>query len=160
MSETRIHFSLTISFASWRALLLLPPRINFIIRSAPHLLRLQPDRLRKGRSLVAAKEEDIYRALGLPFMEPELREGAARSSALKGKLPKPPTYLNLVLIACQNVGLSGGRCSTVGAVALTGSEAREVSIKPASSRAWISRSSLSASRRSGAHLSTDVKLIF
>jgi DNA polymerase (family 10) len=45
------------------------------------LLRLQPDGLPKGRSLVAAKEEDIYRALGLPFMEPELRGGARRDRA-------------------------------------------------------------------------------
>jgi DNA polymerase (family 10) len=29
----------------------------------------------KGRSLVGAKEEDIYRALGLPFLEPELGGG-------------------------------------------------------------------------------------
>jgi hypothetical protein len=79
-------------------------------------MRLEPDGRRKGRSLVAAKEEDIYRALGLAFMEAELREGRGElERALKGKLPKPPTYLNLVLIACQNVGLSGGRCSTVGA---------------------------------------------
>ena len=38
-------------------------------------MTLQADGLRKGRRLVAAKEEDIYDALGLPFIEPELREG-------------------------------------------------------------------------------------
>ena len=32
-------------------------------------MRLEADGLRKGRSLVAAKEEDIYRALGLPFTD-------------------------------------------------------------------------------------------
>jgi DNA polymerase (family 10) len=52
-------------------------------------MRLEADGLRKGRSLVAAKEEDIYRALGLPFTDRNFG-GAARSSALKGKLPKPP----------------------------------------------------------------------
>jgi hypothetical protein len=45
----------------------------------------------KGRSLVAAKEEDIYRALGLRFIDPERREGRSEiERALKGKLPKPP----------------------------------------------------------------------
>jgi DNA polymerase (family 10) len=54
-------------------------------------MRLEPDGLRKGRSLVAAKEEDIYRALDLRFIDPELREGRSEiERALKGKLPKPP----------------------------------------------------------------------
>jgi DNA polymerase (family 10) len=51
-------------------------------------MRLDPDGLHKGRSVVAAKEEAIYRAL-LPFIEPELREGRGEiERALKGKLPK------------------------------------------------------------------------
>jgi DNA polymerase (family 10) len=51
-------------------------------------MRLEPDGLHKGKTLVAAKEEDIYRALGLPFIEPELREGRDEiERALKGKLP-------------------------------------------------------------------------
>jgi hypothetical protein len=57
---------------------------------------------------VAAKEEDIYRALGLPFMEPELREGRREiERGLKGKLPKPPTYLNLVLSPARTSGFPG-----------------------------------------------------
>jgi DNA polymerase (family X) len=52
-------------------------------------MRLEADGLHKGRSVVAAKEEDIYRALGLPFIEPELREGRGEiERALKGKLPR------------------------------------------------------------------------
>jgi DNA polymerase (family 10) len=52
-------------------------------------MQLEADGLHKGRSLVAAKEEDIYRTLGLPFIEPELREGRGEiERALKGKLPK------------------------------------------------------------------------
>jgi DNA polymerase (family X) len=52
-------------------------------------MTLKPDGLHKGRSVIAAKEEDIYRALGLPFIEPELREGRGEiERALKGKLPK------------------------------------------------------------------------
>jgi DNA polymerase (family X) len=43
-------------------------------------MKLEADGLRKGRRLIAASEEDIYHALGLPFIEPELRRGAARSS--------------------------------------------------------------------------------
>jgi DNA polymerase (family 10) len=40
-------------------------------------------------SVVAAKEEDIYRALGLTFIQPELREGRGEIElALKGKLPE------------------------------------------------------------------------
>jgi DNA polymerase (family X) len=52
-------------------------------------MTLEPDGLHKGRSVIAAREEDIYRALGLPFIEPELREGRGEiEQALEGKLPK------------------------------------------------------------------------
>lgn len=52
-------------------------------------MRLEADGLHNGRSLVAGKEEDIYRALGLPFIEPELREGRGEiERALRGGLPK------------------------------------------------------------------------
>ncbi|WP_407175121.1 PHP domain-containing protein [Bradyrhizobium sp. STM 3562] len=52
-------------------------------------MTLEPDGLHKGGSVIAAKEEDIYRALGLPFIVPELREGRGEiERALKGKLPK------------------------------------------------------------------------
>ena len=46
--------------------------------------------MRKGRKLVAGKsEEDIYAALGLPFIEPELREGRGEIElAQSGKLPQ------------------------------------------------------------------------
>jgi DNA polymerase (family 10) len=52
-------------------------------------MRLEPDGLHKGRLLIAADETGIYRALGLPFIDPELREGRGEiDRALKGKLPK------------------------------------------------------------------------
>ncbi|MBR0736979.1 DNA polymerase/3'-5' exonuclease PolX [Bradyrhizobium liaoningense] len=52
-------------------------------------MRLEPDGLHKGRTLIAGDEADIYRALGLPFIDPELREGRGEiEAALKGKLPK------------------------------------------------------------------------
>ncbi|MCK1719795.1 DNA polymerase/3'-5' exonuclease PolX [Bradyrhizobium sp. 141] len=52
-------------------------------------MKLETDGLRKGRQLIAAKERDIYDALNLPFIEPELREGRGEIElALKGKLPK------------------------------------------------------------------------
>jgi DNA polymerase (family X) len=72
----------------------------FATGSAAHLERLrelaerkgmtlESDGLHGGRSVIAAKEEDIYAALGLPFIEPELREGRGEiERALKGKLPK------------------------------------------------------------------------
>jgi DNA polymerase (family 10) len=59
-------------------------------------MSLQPDGLHKGRSVVAANEEDIYRALGLSFIEPELREGRSEiERALEGKLPKLVTDRDL-----------------------------------------------------------------
>ena len=52
-------------------------------------MTLELDGLHKGRSVIAAKEEDIYAALGLPFIEPELREGRGEiERALKGQLPR------------------------------------------------------------------------
>jgi DNA polymerase (family 10) len=52
-------------------------------------MRLEPDGLHKGRTVVAAEETDIYRVLGLPYIDPELREGRGEiERALKGKLSK------------------------------------------------------------------------
>ena len=44
----------------------------------------------KGKKLIAGKtEEDVYRVLGLPYIEPELRENTGEIEvALSGKLPK------------------------------------------------------------------------
>jgi DNA polymerase (family X) len=57
--------------------------------AADNGMRLEPDGLHKGRSLIAGSERDIYRALGLPFIEPELREGRGEIElALKSKMPK------------------------------------------------------------------------
>ena len=58
-------------------------------------LRLDGQGLRRGRKIVAAKEEeDIYAALGLPFIAPELREGQGEiQRALKRKLPKTQIIL-------------------------------------------------------------------
>ncbi|MBR1364921.1 DNA polymerase/3'-5' exonuclease PolX [Bradyrhizobium ottawaense] len=60
-------------------------------------MRLEPDGLHKGRTLIAGEEEaEIYRALGLPFIDPELREGRGEIEvALKGKLPKLVTDQDL-----------------------------------------------------------------
>ncbi|KRR16191.1 hypothetical protein CQ13_37075 [Bradyrhizobium retamae] len=52
-------------------------------------MRLEVHGLHKGRTVIAAKEEDIYRAPGLPFIEPELCDGRSEiERALRGKLPK------------------------------------------------------------------------
>jgi DNA polymerase (family 10) len=52
-------------------------------------MRLETDGLHNGRNLIARGEVEIYRALGLPFIDPELREGRGEIElALKGKLPK------------------------------------------------------------------------
>lgn len=57
---------------------------------------LEEDGLHRGRAVIAAKEEDIYRALGLPFIEPELREGRGEiERALKETLPRLVTDTDL-----------------------------------------------------------------
>ncbi|MHC2336302.1 PHP domain-containing protein [Bradyrhizobium sp. USDA 4454] len=59
-------------------------------------MRLDADGLHKGRTLVASEEAEIYQALGLPFIDPELREGRGEVElALKGKLPKLVTDKDL-----------------------------------------------------------------
>ena len=59
-------------------------------------MRLEPDGLHKGRTLIASEEAEIYRALGLPFIDPELREGRGEiEAALKGKFPKLVTDKDL-----------------------------------------------------------------
>lgn len=59
-------------------------------------MRLEPDGLHKGRTVAAAEETDIYRALGLPYIDPELREGRGEiDRALKGAPPKLVTDRDL-----------------------------------------------------------------
>lgn len=59
-------------------------------------MRLDADGLHKGRTLIAGEEADIYQALGLAFIDPELREGRGEiEAALKGKLPKLVTDQDL-----------------------------------------------------------------
>ncbi len=59
-------------------------------------MRLDAHGLHKGRALIAGEEADIYQALGLPFIDPELREGRGEVElALKGKLPKLVTDKDL-----------------------------------------------------------------
>ncbi len=59
-------------------------------------MRLEADGLHKGRTLITGEEAEIYRALGLPFIAPELREGRGEIElALKGELPKLVTDQDL-----------------------------------------------------------------
>ena len=73
-------------------------------------LTLDGDGLRRGRKLLAAEsEEDIYAALGLPFIEPELREGRGEiERAIKGKLPSLVTDRDLCGILHAHTDLSDG----------------------------------------------------
>ncbi|MDQ1454319.1 MAG: polymerase, partial [Acidobacteriaceae bacterium] len=59
-------------------------------RAAEKALVFDEEGLRRGRRVVAgANEEQIYAALGLPFIEPELREGRDEiDRALEGRLPR------------------------------------------------------------------------
>jgi len=66
--------------------------------------------LHAGRKLVAAKtEEDIYKALGLPFIEPELREGRGEIAlAQRGKLPNLVTDADIRGILHAHTNRSDG----------------------------------------------------
>jgi DNA polymerase (family 10) len=57
-------------------------------------MKLNEYGLFKGKKLIASEtEEEIYKALGLPYFEPELRENTGElEAALKGKLPKVIGY--------------------------------------------------------------------
>jgi DNA polymerase (family 10) len=51
-------------------------------------MRLDQEGLHQGRKVIAAEEAEIYRALELPFIPPELREGRGEiEQALEGRLP-------------------------------------------------------------------------
>lgn len=65
--------------------------------AAARSMTLDKDGLRKGDKIIASKsEEEIYRALGLQFIEPELREGRGEVAlAQKGKLPALVTDADL-----------------------------------------------------------------
>ncbi|WP_439373955.1 helix-hairpin-helix domain-containing protein [Bradyrhizobium sp. DASA03120] len=81
----RRHFGATLLFATGSAAHI--EKLQSL--AAEKGMRLEADGLHEGRTLVAGEEADIYRALGLPFIDPELREGRGEVElALKGKLPK------------------------------------------------------------------------
>jgi DNA polymerase (family X) len=73
-------------------------------------LRLDGQGLRRGRKIVGAKEEeDIYAALGLPFIAPELREGQGEiQRALKRKLPSLVSDKHIRGILHAHTDLSDG----------------------------------------------------
>jgi DNA polymerase (family X) len=73
-------------------------------------LTLDGDGLRRGRKLLAAgSEEEIYAALALPFIEPELREGRAEiERAMNSKLPSLVTDRDLRGILHAHTNLSDG----------------------------------------------------
>jgi len=88
--------------------------------SAAHLEQLEALAARKGfaldaaglhhdHKLIAKSEEEIYAALGLPFIEPELREGADEIAlAIEHALPKLVTDQDLRGILHAHTDLSDG----------------------------------------------------
>ena len=81
----RKHFGATLLFATGSAAHIEQLRTL----AAEKEMRLEADGLQRGRILIAGDEAEIYRALGLPFIDSELREGRGEVElALKGKLPK------------------------------------------------------------------------
>ena len=59
--------------------------------------------------MVGAEEADIYRALGLPFIEPELREGRGEiERAMNDKLPELVTDEDLQGILHSHTDASDG----------------------------------------------------
>ncbi len=72
-------------------------------------MKLDINGLKKGRRLISANERDIYDALGLPFIEPKLREGRGEiEHALKGELPILVTDRDLRGILHCHTGASDG----------------------------------------------------
>jgi DNA polymerase (family 10) len=73
-------------------------------------LTLSAERLKRRRKTVAARsEEDIYEALGLPFIAPELREGRDEiTRALGGELPILVTDQDINGILHAHTNLSDG----------------------------------------------------
>jgi DNA polymerase (family X) len=73
-------------------------------------MALGEDGLRRGGKIIACKtEEGIYKALGLPFIEPELREGQYEITlALAGKLPRLVTDKDLRGILHAHTDMSDG----------------------------------------------------
>lgn len=72
-------------------------------------MTLERHGLHRGRSLIGENEDDIYRALGLPFIEPELREGRGEiERALRGKLLKLVADVDLRGILHSHTDASDG----------------------------------------------------
>ncbi|WP_247401560.1 MULTISPECIES: hypothetical protein [unclassified Bradyrhizobium] len=88
----RNHFGATLLFATGSAAHI--ERLQAL--AAEKGMQLESDGLHKGRTLIAGDEAQIYSALGLPFIDPELREGRGEVElALRGKLPKLVTDKDL-----------------------------------------------------------------
>src|SRR6185369_6722186 len=72
-------------------------------------LTLDAAGVHRGRKLIARSEEEIYAGLGLPFIEPELREGTDEIAlALKHALPKLVSDQDLRGILHAHTDLSDG----------------------------------------------------
>ncbi|OPZ00228.1 DNA polymerase/3'-5' exonuclease PolX [Bradyrhizobium sacchari] len=101
----RKHFGATLLFATGSAAHVEQLRTL----AAEKEMRLEADGLHKGRTLIAGDEAEIYRALGLPFIDPELREGRCEVElAQKGKLPKLVTDEDLRgILHCHTDGSDG-----------------------------------------------------
>ena len=101
----RKHFGATLLFATGSAAHI--EKLQAL--AAEKGMRLESDGLHKGRTLIAGDEIDIYRALGLPFIDPELREGRGEvEMALQGKLPKLVTDKDLCGILHCHTDASDG----------------------------------------------------
>jgi DNA polymerase (family X) len=79
-------------------------------RARARRLTLSPDGLKRGRTIVAAKtESEIYRALDLSFIPPELREGRDEiARAVGGELPRLVENKDLRGILHAHTDLSDG----------------------------------------------------
>jgi DNA polymerase (family X) len=101
----REHFGATLLFATGSAAHIEQLRTL----AAEKEMRLEADGLHKGRTLIAGDEAEIYRALGLPFIDPELREGRGELElAQKGKLPQLVTDEDLRgILHCHTAASDG-----------------------------------------------------
>ena len=99
------HYGITLLYATGSA-----PHVEQLKALAAHKsLKLDATGVHRGPKIISRSEEEIYAALGLPFIQPELREGIDEiARALKHALPRLVTDADLRGILHAHTDLSDG----------------------------------------------------
>ena len=106
--------------------------------SAAHLASM---RARQRRTRICAREEDVYREAGLPWIPPELRQGTGEvEAAARGRLPALVERRHIRGDLHMHTSYSDGRDSIVEMVQVAESLGYEyIAITDHSERSWASR---------------------